>query len=132
MLLGNNFYEVLKCKYIVCILYCRTKWVKTDGTEYKVDTGVILDVDEDDLPVVGCIRHIYVINNTKVIFDVTKYTTTFEPHFRAYLLSEAEESTSATYIYQTELFLRSPVHVRKSQVFGTNKYIILPHAVFAL
>lgn len=114
------------------ILCCRTKWVKTDGVEYKVDAGVILDVHEDDLPVVGCIHHIHVVDNTKVIFDVTKYATTFEPHFRAYLLSEAEDTTSGTFVFQTELFLRSPVHVRKSQVFGTNKYIILPHAVFAL
>ena len=120
---------MLQYKLVLC---CRTKWVKTDGAEYKVDAGVILDVDEDDLPLVGCIRSIYIVNNTRIIFDVTRYTTTFEPHFRAYLLSEVEYTTSTTFVYQTELFLRLPVHIRKSQVFGTNKYIILPHAIFTL
>lgn len=100
--------------YVACILCCRTKWVRTDGAEYKVDAGVILGVDEDDLPLVGCIRHIYVVNSTKVIFDVKKFTTTFEPHFHAYLLNEAENSTVATFVYRTKLLLCSPVHVRKS------------------
>ena len=29
-----------------------------------MDAGVILDVNEDDLPVVGCIHHIYVVNKS--------------------------------------------------------------------
>ena len=126
VLLGINLF--MKCYvYTYVLLYilcCRTKWVKTDGAEYKVDAGVILDVDEEDLPVVGRIRHSYVVDNTTVIFDVMKYITTYESHFRAYVLSEAEDATSPVFIYQTKLLLRSPVHVRRSQVFGTNKYII--------
>ena len=31
----------------------RAKWVKVDGVQYKVDVGVILEVNDDDQPVVG-------------------------------------------------------------------------------
>ena len=102
--------------------------MKTDGVEDKENVGVVLSVDEDDLPLVGSIQHIYVVNNSKVVFSVTKFTTKFEPHFRAYLLSGQVDST---FVYQTDLFLHSPVHIRKSQVLGLNKYVILPQSVFA-
>lgn len=104
--------------------------MKTDGVEYKVDVGIILGVDEDDLPQLGCIHDIYIVNKSQVVFNVTKFTTTFEPHFRAYLLNGQEDGT--TFVYQTELFLRSPVHIRRSQILGLNKYIVLPHAVFTV
>lgn len=115
----------------VFIVICRVKWVKTGGVEYKVDVGVILSVDEDDLPVVGCVHDIYIVNEFRVVFNTTKFTTTFEPHFRAYLLNE-QVLEDSTFIYQAELFSHTPVHIRRSQVLGLTKYIILPHAVFAL
>ena len=48
------------------ILFSRCKWVKVDGYEYKLRTGVILDV-EDDLPIVGIIQGIHAGCNNKVI-----------------------------------------------------------------
>ena len=39
----------------------RCKWVKIQGDEYKVSAGVILNV-MDDLPTVGIIQNIYIVN----------------------------------------------------------------------
>ena len=61
-------------------MYFRTKWVKTNGHEYKINAGVILDV-EHDLPVVGKIKDMYVIDGYKVLFGVKSFFTYFEPHF---------------------------------------------------
>ena len=79
----------------------------------------------------GCVHDIYIVNESKVVFNVTKFTTTFEPHFHAYLLN-GQELEDSTFVYQTELFMHSPVHIHRSQVLGLTKYIILPHAIFAL
>jgi len=57
-----------------------------------VDVGVILDVDEDDQPVMGCVHDIYVVNESQVIFKIIRFSTTFEPHFRAYSLNQQEAS----------------------------------------
>ena len=81
---------------------------------------------------IGCIQHIYVVDHSKVIFDVTKFSTSFEPHFRAYLLNQPESGENGIFIHQTQLLMRSPVHIRKSHALGVNKYIILPHTIFSL
>ena len=54
--------------------------MRVSGIEYKVSTGVILDV-EHDLPVVGIIQDIYIVNEDKVIFCVDQSSTSYEPHF---------------------------------------------------
>ena len=43
--------------------------MRVSGNEYKVSTGVILDV-EHDLPVVGIIQDIYIVNEDKVIISL--------------------------------------------------------------
>ena len=43
----------------------RTKWVKANGIEYKCGIGVILNV-EDDLPQVGYVQDIYIVNENFV------------------------------------------------------------------
>ena len=85
------------CMHMICYNYiihvqwlqinfeCRCNWVRVDGNEYKISTGVILNV-EHDLPVVGVIRDIYIVNEDKVLFCVDQSSTSYEPHFRAYIV----------------------------------------------
>ena len=88
----------------------RTKWVKTDGHEYKIDTGIIVVV-EHDLPVVGRIKDIHVINGNKILFHVKSICTNFEPHFRTYLLQNDTDVLEKV-VYLSDLFLQTPVHIR--------------------
>ena len=82
-------------------IHCRTKWIKTNGHEYKEGAGVILHVT-DDLPVIGEINDTHVIGGNQVLFRVDIFPTSFEPHFRAYLLQAAvtEKLVYFTYLYQ--------------------------------
>ena len=108
-------------------MFSRCKWVKVDGYEYRLYTGVILDV-EDDLPVVGIIQEIHVSCNNKVILTVQQFFTIYIPHYRVYVLE-----TSATYtktVCHSDLFIPVPVHLRTSHVHElTNSFIILPYAL---
>ena len=100
--------------------------MKTKGNEYKCGVGIILCTDDDDLPQIGCVQDIYVIDNDKVLFSVKKFSTTCEPHFRAYVLHE-EDATA--FLYLTDLFVRAPVHIRTSRSVGSKKIVILQHAL---
>lgn len=94
-----------------------------------MDVGVILEVNDDDQPVVGCVHDVYIVNGSQVVFKITRLSTTFQPHFRAYLLNQPE---TGVFVYQAELLLHNPVHIRRSRVLGLTMYIILPHAIFSL
>lgn len=108
----------------------RTKWAKASGIEYKYGVGIILGVDEDDLPLLGRVDDIYVLNSTTVVLRVAKFCTTYKPHYRAYMLHELDDDS--TIVHLTDLFLNTPIHIRTSQVLGTCKFIILPHALGTL
>lgn len=54
------------------ILLYRCTWVKIDGEEYKILNGVIVDVNHD-LPIVGVIRDIQLVNGDKVMFHIDEF-----------------------------------------------------------
>ena len=110
---------------INCSNFCyRTTWVQANGVKYKCDVGVILCV-EDDLPQVGHVQDIYLVNESQVAFHVKRFSTAFESHYRAYVLFEEKEMTELVYL--NNLFVPTPVHIRTSRVLESNKYIILLH-----
>ena len=118
-------YECVLIHMLVYFIPSRTKWVKSQGHEYKIDAGVIIKV-EHDLPIVGRIEDIYVINGSKVLFDLKLYTTHYEPHFRAFVL---HKSSQRKCLYLSNIFIDTPVHIRKSQVLGTHLFVLLPYAL---
>ena len=84
-------------QYICCISVCvtsctlyrvtssyRTPWVKTNGHEYKKDAGLIYEV-QHDLPIMGKIEDIYIVNGSKVLFNIKSHLTQYQPHFQSYL-----------------------------------------------
>ena len=110
------------------IFYRRTTWVKVDGNLYKPNAGVIIGIEED-LPIVGKIQDIYVIDGKKVIFSIKQFHTFYEEHYHAYTFQDNTEVITKFISYE-QLFLQSPVHIRRSQTLHT--YIILPHVLCTL
>ena len=104
--------------------------MKTHGREFKLDVGVIYDV-ENDLPVVGKVKDIYIIDGCKVLFSIKPYLTHYQPHFRVYLLSERTD-VQEKFLYLSNLFIDTPVHIRQSQVLETHRFILLPYALCTL
>ena len=102
-------------------------WVKVNGDEYKISSGVILEV-KDDLPIVGVIQDIYLLNENKVMFKVDEHSTSFEPHYRAYILDN--DPLSLKTVYHSDLFIQTSVHIRTSCISElSTRYIILPYAL---
>ena len=77
--------------------------------DYRIHDGVIVVV-QHDLPTVGIIRRIFIINGDTVIFTVDHYTTSFEPHYRAYFLDETPFSSAnilhSDYLYNSQFIFK--------------------------
>ena len=104
------------------------KWVKADGVEFKKGAGVVFGM-KNDLPQVGQITSIYVINCGTVLFRAFLYKTSWIPHFRGYALHE-EPHVSERLLHLSELVLCTPIHIRRPQALPSSKlFIVLPHYV---
>lgn len=90
----------------------RCKWVKIHGDEYRESAGVILNVVQD-LPTVGIIWDVYILNGDKVTFNVDQFSTSYEPHYWAYIL---ESSTSSRIVCHSYLFIHTAIYICKSHV----------------
>ena len=54
-----------------------------------------------------------------------KFSTSFEPHYRAYILDD--HASSSDNILHSNLFTQTPVHIRKSNIPELkNSFILLP------
>ena len=53
--------RITVCCTFIPLIYFRCTWVKIDGDEYKLSSGVILEV-KDDLPIIGAIQDIFLLN----------------------------------------------------------------------
>lgn len=101
--------------------------MKVNGNEYKLTAGIILDM-KHDLPIIGIVQDIYVVNGDEVAFQIDQFSTSFEPHYRAYVLDD-HASCSDT-ILHSNLFIETPVHIRKSSIPELkNSFILLPFAL---
>ena len=108
-----------------CIVYTyRSKWIKVDGTIYKQSTGIVLRM-EDDLPQIGEILNIYTVNGATVIFRVVPFSTSYNSHYRAYILNQATEEQ---FYSLSDLAIHTPVHIRSSRTLH-QKFILLPYYV---
>ena len=98
--------------------------MKINGEKYKISSGVIIAV-KHDLPIVGVMRDIRLVNGDKVKFHVDEYSTSFEPHFRAYVLDKSPLSSS-----YSNLFIQCPVFIHTSCILELScSFIILPFAL---
>ena len=69
------------------------------------------------------------MDGTHITFHLKVYKTTYEPHYRAYVL----HNTYTEKILQlSSIFTQVPVHIRKAQSVGPHAFVIIPFAVCTL
>ena len=101
--------------------------MKADGVEFKKGAGIVFGM-KNDLPQVGQITSIYVINGGTVMFRATPFTS-WLPHFRGYTLHE-EPHVHEKLLYISHLVSNTPVHIHRPQALPSRKlFITLPHHV---
>ena len=74
------------------VFVLQSKVIKVDGIEYKKYVGVIYSMVHD-LPNIGQIISIFVVNNKIPVLEVKCFSTVYIEHLRVYTLSELEFET---------------------------------------
>ena len=98
-----------------------------NGEKFKISNGVIIEV-EHDLPIVGVISQIDVVNGDVVALTTDKFHTSFDPHYRAYVLDKTPFSSGI--ILHSDLFIQHSLHIRSSHVYElSSPFVILSCAL---
>ena len=118
--------DIRATRLLLVFFNFRTDWIKKDGDCYKLKAGVIIDV-QDDLPIIGQIEDIYVVDGSTIILSVQQFHTIYEQHYRAYVLQGSSENVL---IPLSKLFLHSPIYIHRSQTL--HHFVILPHTLCTL
>ena len=64
-----------------------------EGITYKKDCALLLSI-EDDYPVFGLLREIFVLEGSQVVFHVKQFRTqSFSHHFHAFIISPSDTHT---------------------------------------
>ena len=108
---------------IILSLFYGARWIKVDGIEYKKYVGVIYSMVHD-LPNIGQIISIFVVNNKIPVLEVKCFSTVYIEHLRVYTLSELEFETML--ITVQDLVVPNPVHIRTVSALPHSKTVILP------
>ena len=123
--------HIVCCAYVLTLhvlSFSRTKWVKADGMEFKKGAGIVIGM-KNDLPQIGQITSIYVIDGGTVLFRAIPFSSSWLSHFRGYALCE-EAHDHHCLVYMSKLVLHTPVHIRKIQALpSSTSFIVLPHYV---
>ena len=90
--------------------------------EYKKGAGIVYSL-ENEMPVVGEIESIFIVNGEKVLFYVKCFSSIYFKHFHAFKLESLDTNKTLTI---EELVLPSPVHIRVVSSFPQQS-IILPY-----
>lgn len=98
------------------------------GTEFKKEAAIIHSM-KDDLPQIGQIVNIYIVEGNIVLFECECFTTTYNPHFRTYALRPL--NLHANYFYHKLLF-QHPLHIRSPRVSPSTSIVILPYNLLAM
>ena len=101
--------------------------MKTAGNEYKKDAGVVTRM-KHDLPQIGKISAIYIVNSNTVVFRVRPFSSYSLSHFRGYVL-ETLPLEHEQLVYLSNLVVHNPVHIRTPRSLEGSKFIILPHYI---
>ncbi len=92
-----------------CVFYYYSaRWVTVDGIEYKRNVGIIYDMTAD-LPKVGQVTSIFVVNDNTVIFAVKCFSSIYVEHFRTYTL---QTLCCDELVCVDHLLVPNPVHIR--------------------
>ena len=86
--------------------------MKIDGDDNRKDTGFVHKIDEDDIPQVGQISHIYVVNGKTVVLKAQRFNSFYHSHFRCYCLRHVDGEPS--FFFYDKLILKKTLHIRKT------------------
>ena len=113
------------CTYYLntCFLY-RTKWVKIDGSAFRREAGFVYGM-KDDMPQVGQISNIFIINEREVLFKAQMFTTTYDSHFHCYHLHQLDQEPSHFNYNDTVLICNKPLHIRTPRTIPGRNVVIL-------
>ena len=103
--------------------FARCKWVRVNETMYKPPCAVVLGVEDDD-PVFGQVKQVYIVDSNRVVLYVqVMHTTGFNQHFHAYMIE-------GTHVYKTVLvdilYSPFPLHIRRLHIC---QIIIVKHHI---
>ena len=103
-------------------MYCRAKWVKVGDILYKEPCALLVGVEEDD-PVFGRLKSIYVVND-RIIFELNIFQTHyFHSHYYSYIVS----STSSNKLFlSSQLLSPFPVHIHRLHAQNSTHLAIVP------
>lgn len=100
--------------------------MKVDGNEFRNGAGFIHSL-QNDLPQIGLISDIYVLDKKNLVFKAFNYVTVYHPHFHAYSLSRS--SSGPTYYCYDKLVLSKPIHIRQPRSLPHHDIVVMPYHV---
>lgn len=65
----------------IAFFFNSVKWVIVDGVEYRKGAGVVYSM-ENDLPLIGQIIGIVVVDEDTIFLEVNGFSTYYHPHFQ--------------------------------------------------
>ena len=107
----NNTYEFVKS-------------IDFKGTEYKLESVIVLAIDSNFLPIFGIIREILIIDNATLFVGTLLSTSGFHNHFYAYEVCESDKyfSTNVNFLYD-------PMVLNVYTISNGNSYIVTKHVL---
>ena len=104
-------------------IFCSCSWVKVDGDEYKLRTGVIVEVI-DDMLTIGVIQKIFVVDEHQ---RLNAYNCTYDAHYHAYNIGD---EITCRMVSHSSLLYSGTVHIHTSQIRELyNSFVLLPFAL---
>ena len=114
------------------VYLCSTKWVKSDGLEYRKPCVLMVSVEDDD-PVFARLEEIFVVS-AEIYFKVAMQTTVrYSVHFHAYVIT-SKSPREYRLIKINDLFNPFPLHPRTVHTLTSpGQYaVILKHGLCTL
>ena len=108
---------------LVSVVVLQSKVDKSRRNRVQKYVGVIYSMVHD-LPNIGQIISIFVVNNKIPVLEVKCFSTVYIEHLRVYTLSELEFETML--ITVQDLVVPNPVHIRTVSALPHSKTVILP------
>lgn len=96
---------------LVTIVF-RTSWITVHGTKYIPDECILLTKCENETPIFGALRVIWVVNHQIVVFRVSILETlNFNEHLNAYRVQQSPQAAGLDLVSQDQLLSHEVMHI---------------------
>ena len=105
----NNF---LNMEVSLVTIVFRTSWITVHGTKYIPDECILLTKCENETPIFGALRVIWVVNHQIVVFRVSILETlNFNEHLNAYRVQQSPQAAGLDLVSQDQLLSHEVMHI---------------------